>query len=196
MALGWLRELGCKKREYILLGIFTAVLCAAVMIFFYLYFKDEQDIKVYDFSVYWRRVLQDRTSIAGSVPDYLTALRDTLQQEYSALPAFPLIPMSYLLGTSYTAYCQSIFLVYCLPASFLLTVLAMRILSIFHKSTPSILVFMVCFSLCAINPLMLWPVIHGYLDVVGVLIIAFMLGYTLRWTASSFPGSVTSYWRF
>lgn len=182
----WLAELGYRRRESLRLGLAAGILGMGGAIFFLLYFSAEQDIKVYDYSTYWIHVIQERAQIADSIPGYLSGLRASFGSDYNNLPSFPLLPVSYLFGVSYTGYCLSVFFVYYLPACLLLTVLVMRITARVHASPPGVTSMLVCLGICATCPVLLWPVIHGYLDVAGVFWCAMLLNDTLDWDGMEF----------
>ena len=182
----WLGELGYRKSDLRRIVLFLVAAVCAGCAFIVLFFRQEEDIKVYDSAVYWIRVLEDRLIIAESIPGYLLHLRDTFAREYNHLAVFPLLPLSYPLGTHFTGYCLSVFLVYYLPACLLLTILALRVRAAAQRANPGVAAFVVCFGVCALAPALFWPVMNGYLDVAGVLVMAVLLNYALRWDGVDF----------
>ncbi len=185
-ALGWLKELGYEKRTCIQIVVFCLSVCVAGLLLIYLYFKNEQDIKVYDFSTYWINAMASRDIIGSSVNEYLNVLINSFTLDYNWLPSFFLIPFIHLFGASYTVYCQAIFVVYYMPAAVLMTILALRMTALIRKSPFDISVFAVCLVAFVSCPLLLWPLMHGYLDVIGVLVTAVLLNYSMKWDGVDF----------
>ena len=185
-ARGWLDELGYKQHDYKLLMLFLFVVYCGGFLFFFTFFNAEQDIKVYDSTVYWIKVIEDRALIADSLPNYSIRLLSSFGWEYNNLAAFPLIPLSYLLGTEFGGFCLSVFYIYYIPACLLLAILALRLALLAGRLSPGVTGLIVCVCICALSVGFLWPVMQGYVDVAGVLIAAFMLNYTLRWDGVDF----------
>ena len=186
IAYQWLVALGYQKAQIRHIFLFLLAIYLLSALFCFVFFRAERDIKVYDSSVYWIKVLEDRVIIAKSIPEYFVKLGTSFGHEYNNLAAFPLIPFSYLFGTSFGAYCLSIFYVYYLPACFFLVIFALRLAKLAFNNTSKLFTFFLCFSLCVLNVGMLWPVMNGYMDVAGVLVIALMLNSTLSWGGVSF----------
>lgn len=185
-ACAWLSELWSRKSDYAALLIFLLAAYVAGFFFFRFFFNAEQDIKVYDFSAYWIRLIEDQQLIARSIPDYMKQLLATFNREYTHLAVFPLIPVSRVLGLEFGAYCFSVYALYYLPACFFLTILTLRLAALARDIKPGIAAFIVCFVFFALSVGFIWPVMRGYLDVAGVLIAAVMLNLTLRWNGIDF----------
>lgn len=181
-----MRELDYQKRDCYILIAFVVLFSAAAVVFFVTHYQAEQDIKVYDYSIYWRTMLSSRERIGASITGYWAEFYTSLTAEYTHLAVIPLIPASYLLGTDYTGYCLSIFFVYYLPACTFLTILGLRIVTKVTGKAPGIFAWMLGFGVCALCPVFLWPLMHGYLDVAGVVIVAILLNYTLDWDGVQF----------
>lgn len=186
LAGGWLREIGYRKTDLLRIAMVLLVAAVAGVAFIRFFFHGEQDIKIYDSTVYWIRVIENRQILADSVPKYLLLLRQTFEWEYNHLAAFPLIPLSYLLGIDFSGFCLSIFFVYYLPSCLFLTVLALRLFVAARGTRTGMTAFIACFGACVLSPALLWPVMNGYLDVVGVLVMAVLLNYSLRWDGVDF----------
>lgn len=180
------KELGYGSREYRIVGISMLVLLVAGTLFFFLYFRGERDIKVYDFSAYWIRVLEARGMAADSLTELFRSTISSLSSDYTYVAALPLVPLSYLFGTQYFGYVLSIFFAYLLPACLFLSLYAMRLVRKAREQSPSVVTLVACTVFGAVFPGMLWPIMNGYLDVCGVLIIALMLNVTLHWNGSVF----------
>lgn len=185
-ALKLIRQLGLGRRDIKMLCAVYAVALGAGLLFLYLFFAQEQDIKVYDSTLFWIRVLEGRDRAANSIIEYLRTLRITLSHEYSDLAALPLLPFSHLFGTQFTGYCQAIYTVYYLPACLFMGLVATRLVASARGSAPGISSLIVCFLICALCPPLMWPLILGYVDVAGVLIVAVLLNYALDWDGLRF----------
>lgn len=186
MVLSYLSELGYKIRGVIFLAAAYLFFCIAGLLFLHYYFLAEQDIKIYDSTVYWLASLDSQEMLANSIPEYLLLFRNTLANEYGFLLAFPLSLAFHVFGDTFTAYCQSVFFVYYLPSCLFLSILAVRLVAKAQKRAPGIPAFLAAFSLVALFPLLMWPVVLGYTDIGGVLFIAIILNYTLEWDGVEF----------
>lgn len=181
-----MRSLGYGPKEYKAIGISLLIIVTVGVLFFFLFFNYERDIKVYDNSTYWIRVLESRELGAESLTSLLGNTINSLHTDYTYVAAVPLVPLSYIFGIEYAGYTFSIFLLYCVPACFLLALYAMRLIHKVRGKAPSVVSFILCLVFGAIFPSMLWPILNGYLDVCGVLIIALMLNVTLNFNGSTF----------
>lgn len=186
LAWGYLRELGYDRRACWAIAGILLLFCCAGLVFLWWYFSSERDIKIYDFSVYWISTLEIRQGMADSIWRYLLLFRETMSHEYTHLLAFPLSLAIQLFGDSFTGYCQSIFVMYYLPACFFLAVLALRLARKAQGRRPGVFAFLAVFSLCALCPVFLWALLMGYTDVGGVLFLALILNYSLDWDGVSF----------
>lgn len=182
----WLRELGYKNNDIVLLVTFLLIFALAGGVFISFFFSLEQEIKIYDSTVYWIKSIEDRSLLADSILRYVMHLRDSLRYEYTNLAAFPLIPLSFVLGQEFSGYCLGVFLLYYLPACLFLTIFALRLTRLASREEPSRLDFITCFCLCALSVSFFWPVMNGYLDVVGALLMALLLNATLDWDGVDF----------
>ena len=182
----WLKEIGFDKRERRWVWAILLIAHAAGYVFVQTFFAAEQDIKVYDSTVYWINVIADQRLISDSIPAYLVHLRDTFSREYNHLAALPLIPISRWLGVDFTGYCLSVLFAYYLPACLFLSIFALRLVRLARGGTPRPIAFAACFCLCCLCVPLLWPVMNGYLDVAGALIFALLLNASLHWDCTRF----------
>ena len=185
-SLRWMKALGYGPKEYKIIGVSLLILLTIGVLFFFLFFHYEKDIKVYDNSTYWIRVLESREMGVRSLASLIGSTVDSLHTDYTYVAAVPLVPLSYIFGTEYAGYTFSIFLLYCVPACFLLALYAMRLIHKVRKQAPSVVSFVMCIIFGAIFPSMIWPILNGYVDICGVLIIALMLNITLHYNGSAF----------
>ena len=101
LACAWLSELGYRGRDLVLPAVVILAVCTAGYVFFDSYYSAEHDIKIYDFSVYWIRLIEDGQLIGQSIPGYLARLLTSFSEEYTRLAVFPLLPASYNLGLEF-----------------------------------------------------------------------------------------------
>ena len=182
----WLREVGYSKGQRTLLWLFLGAVYIIGFVFVSHFFSAEEDIRVYDSTVYWIKVIGDRQIASESIPAYLLHLRTMFAQEYNNLAALPLIPLTRLLGVGFAGYCLSILFVYYLPACLFLTIFILRLAKLARGKIPGAAVFMACFCLCALCVSFFWPVMNGYLDVCGVLVFALLLNAAFHWDCTEF----------
>jgi hypothetical protein len=182
----WLRDIGFEKRERRWVWLILLASYVAGFVFVQTFFASEQDIKVYDSTAYWINVIADQRLISDSIPAYLLHLRDTFAREYNHLAALPLIPVSRWLGVTFTGYSLSVLYAYYLPACLFLSIFTLRLVRLARGEALPVRQFAVCFCLCALCVPLLWPVMNGYLDVVGVLLFAFLLNASLHWDCTRF----------
>lgn len=178
----WFRSLELTPRSTRGIAVTMLLFAVGAAVFFYFFFQSERDVKTYDSTLYWTRVIEDRALIADSIPAYVSSLRGTLGTDYNHLVILPLLLVSYITGLSFGGFCLSIALVYYLPASFLLTVFALRINKMMTGRRPGAWAFGLCFGLCALNVCLLWPVVNGFVDVAGMLVMALLFNATLHWS--------------
>lgn len=72
-------------------------------------------------------------------------------------------------------------MVYCLPACLFLAIFALRLAASVNKQTATHLAFVICFAACALCPVLIRPIVPGYADVVGVLVMAILPNYCRGW---------------
>ena len=185
-SLMWLRDLGYIDRELPYIAGFIILFFVLLALFLYTFFQMEQDIKVYDSALFWREVLKDRELLSQSVYEYLSAFYYANGGEYGILPAFPLVLLSYVFGTSFAGYTISILLIYYLPACFFLTLFSLRLVFPEGLQARRLLSFAACFCVFALNVAFFFPLLLGFVDIAGVLIIALLLNLTLTWDAARF----------
>lgn len=183
---GWLREIGVAKQKPAHILICAGVSSFVALIVFVLYFRMEQDIKMYEPAIQWAAVIDGREVMARSIPEYLMGLGESFNLDYSGLPAFGLIFLSWLFGASFTGYSLSIFLLYFFPACILITIYSLRLLAGIRTNNMGILPLVVGVLICFFSATFLCPVLRGYPDVAGVACISLLLNLSLRWNGLDF----------
>lgn len=181
-----LKELGATGREVLIISEVVLLCLLAGLLFLFFYYRAEQDVKVYDSTIYWIRTMGTRQIMAQSIPEYLKFLQATLSTEYNYLIAFPMALVSRVFGLSFTGYCQTIFVVYFIPTTILLSLLALRLVRLRQGDLSLLPSFSFVFILLTFSSVLLWPLVLGYADIAGVFVIALILNYAFDWDALSF----------
>lgn len=186
LALNYLEEIGYKRRGIFTIAVIYILFGAAGFFFLKYYFNFENDIKIYDSSTYWIFTLESQRISAESIPRYLLLFRNAAANEYTYFLAFPLSLALNFFGDSFAGYCQSIFFVYYLPACLFISIISMRLVHKIQKRAPGVPAFLTSFSLAVLCPVFFRPLLLGYTDVGGVLLLAVIVNYTLDWDGVSF----------
>lgn len=177
----WLREFKFddidKKRIYITLTTVTSV----GIILLVVYSLVDQTIKVYDTGINWSAVIDGKNLMSQSIPEYLINLKDSMSQSYNGLAAFPLIFLSWVIGTSYAALITSSFLIYYLPTCLLIVIFAMRITNPVREKGPGGVSFIICFLVCVLSADFFLNIVQGNSDIAGVFFIGLMLNILYKW---------------
>lgn len=186
--LAWncLKEFGYKRREIFTIAVIYMLFCTAGFFFIKYYFNFENDIKIYDSSAYWIFTLESQRISADSIVRYLLLFRNAAANEYTYFLAFPLSLGLNFFGDSFAGYCQSIFFIYYLPACLFISIISMRLVHKIHQRAPGVPAFLIGFSLAVLSPVFFRPLLLGYADVGGVLLMAVIVNYTLDWDGLSF----------
>ncbi len=186
-ARGWLRELEFSRRDLFILAAVGLGLAVAGCVGLALFFSQEKDIKIYDFATFWINTVELRSLIDhSSIHEVVAAFRRTAALEYTYVPALPLALAGYVFGLHYMGYCQSIFVLYYLPACFFVSVLAMRLVRRAGKYTSRSSALTLCLCLCLLSTGAAWPLLNGYVDIIGVFVIMVMMNMTLDWDGTEF----------
>ncbi|MCD8351563.1 MAG: hypothetical protein LUC93_13225 [Planctomycetaceae bacterium] len=188
LAYKWYSELGVSGRGIAVSGFVIALLAIAGCVMMGEFFQQERDIKIFDFATFWMATVEMRSVVETKpIHDVVALFLLRLSHEYTMVPAVPLALASYVFGQGYTGFCQSIYVLYYIPACVFVTLLAMRLAAIAGKSAGNrVLAFSVCLLLCVSNAPVAWPLMNGYVDIVGVLLLAIMMNLTLHWDGVTF----------
>lgn len=182
----WLEDLGYQKQDYFHILLFILIISALGSLFIFSFLKVELDIKIYDSTVYWIKLIEGKEIISESIFKYLAHLYDTFHQTYTDLAVLPLLAISDIFGVKFNGYCISVFFVYYLPSCIFLTIFALRLSKLAFNTKASLLSFITCFCIIALSINFIRPITEGYLDVCGILVIAIMLNISLNWNGIDF----------
>lgn len=180
----WLKDLAYTSKQLLLL-VGSILLISGIG--FFLFFPNiDNEIQIYDATVYWIKTIDGKDLLFHSISAYFRNLYETLTQEYTGVAAFPLMFFTELLGESFANFCRSIYFAYYVPTCLFLTIYATRLYARARDVKVSTVAFICCFLICLINVNMLWPIKNGYVDVAGLLLVAIMLNISLGWDGVAF----------
>lgn len=159
------------------IGVVAAFLGLAILAnaFVACFVIQEHYVYFWDTSNYWNMYLDFNASLMRDPIHALSSLIHSIQNDdYNLLPLLPLVPFTWLFGTSRLTYILAITNVALLPGAFLMGLLAQRILQRqFTKESLSPLVLATA-SVLAVHSM--WPsVLRGHPDIIGVLVIGGIL---------------------
>lgn len=151
-------------------ALFALAILANVFVAYFVH--REHYIYFWDFSGYGFQLVDTSTLL---LEHPVAALRSVIwsarHSDYSALAILPLVPFEWLFGSSRLSYILAITNVFVLPSVFLIALLAQRINSTEWSVTSFILVVSTTLSLPS-----LWiPVLQGYPEAVGLVVISIIL---------------------
>ncbi|RGL38361.1 hypothetical protein DXC69_07180 [Paenibacillus polymyxa] len=144
------------------------------IIFIYAFLQREHFIYYWDFSAYWNTSIQfnnllSTDFIAASKQIYASILRD----DYSVFPTvFLALPLKFL-GTSYMSYVLAIYTCFLYPSCLILFLLCIKIADQIQLNTK--LNVLIIFVLTFTFPIMIAPMLGGYLDSIGLIFIGLSL---------------------
>ncbi len=147
------------------------------------YIGQEHYVYHWDWSGYWLRFRDSSAAIISNPFKALVALVSSIRNEdYNLLPVWPLAPFGWLLGVNRSSYVMAVTTAYLVPAVMLFGWLIARLFAVKSTWLPATAVIVMS------HPLWI-PVLRGYPDVVGLLIIAALLH--LHFSVRDLPSSVT-----
>jgi hypothetical protein len=159
-------------------GVVAALLGLAILanVFAAYYVNQEHSVYVWDYKLYWLFYRDFGSSLVQHPMDALHSLIESIQNDdYNLLPVLPLSPFAWLFGTSRLTYILAITNVALLPSALIISLLAQRILpQQFPKPSLSPPLVLATASVLML-PSMWSPVLRGFPDVLGVLVIGSIL---------------------
>ncbi|MCC3378376.1 hypothetical protein ACFQ5D_13180 [Paenibacillus farraposensis] len=144
------------------------------IIFIYAFLQREQFIYYWDFSAYWNTSIQFNNLLST---DFIAAFKQIyasiLRDDYSVFPTvFLALPLKFL-GTSYMSYVLAIYTCFLYPSCLILFLMLIKIADQIQLKT-KLNVFII-FTLTFSFPIMIAPMLGGYLDSIGLIFIALSL---------------------
>jgi hypothetical protein len=152
-----------------------AAFAAAASAFAACFVSLENTVYHWDYATYWQKVV-DIVETLGVRPLYpiLKLFYSVRMSDYNDLPAWPVLPFGLLFGTGRLSYVLSILNVYALPCAACFAWLALdrrprsNGLSAAEQAAAALVFFL--------NPFVWDPVLNGYLDIGGLLLVNIALG--------------------
>lgn len=173
-----------QKKENLSINGWCLIAVAALTGMFLIFFLGmEETIKQYDATVYWMKSINVSDSLYTNMLDGLRDIRQTLSAEYGNLPVLLFAPFIHYFGKNNIAFCSFTYIVYGIPAISLIILYMIRVIKKcgLENKCEDILVYMS--FLC---PAMLYPILSGYVDVVGIVWMGILLNISLNWDYSRF----------
>lgn len=173
-----------QKNENLHINNWCMMAVAATVGMFVIFFLGmEETIKQYDETVYWIKSIHMSDSMYTNMLDGLRDIRQTLSAEYGNLPVLLFAPFIRYFGKNNIAFCSFIYIVYGIPAISLMILYISRVIKKcrLENKCEDILVYMS--FLC---PAMLYPILSGYVDVIGIVLMGILLNISLDWDYSRF----------
>jgi len=151
-----------------------ALLVPGLLLYFLL--KNERAIYYWDFSGYWGSAIVYTKDFFSSPGATLKRVYFSIQyDEYNILPNVLLAPANKLIGLKFCDYIFSIYLIYCLPFSLVMSSIVIKLNHGIKTWLKLFIPFIVlCFTPC------LLPLRFGFLDIVGLTYIAIIISILLR----------------
>ena len=166
----------------ILLGIVFTLVLAIIYVYF---LKTENTIRTWDYSGYWLITVYQKLSWhTANILESIKHIFITINKDdYNLLPSTLLQPVFGLSNNSFFGYIMSVFIVYLVP---LLITFSFIFLKLFKKLKYRTLSYILFMFMIVLSPQLHIPVFCGYLDVVGLLICAFIMYHILDYDFEKF----------
>ncbi len=139
---------------------------------------NDQEIKQYDSTVYWIKVINSGKCLNSSPLEFLKQVRSSLAGEYTNLAALPLIPICMAMEMSFCGLGVSVYVMYYVPMCLLAALYVARIVNCYSPEKTRV-AFIVTVASAVLMVPMVYPLLCGYVDVSG-LVIALMLMHLSR----------------
>ena len=152
---------------YALAGSSVCILLAGIYLYFFL--AQESTIKTYDFSLYWRKYIVCSDLFYNDIHGGIVHLIHTLAEEYSDLSAILMLPFSRYLGRKFCQYVIWVYILYYVPFCILFALYILRLFRNNMEVKPRHYIMSVL--ICIFSAPLLHPVLLGYVDVIGLVLI-------------------------
>lgn len=156
-----------KQWLYALAGSSICILLAGIYLYFFL--AQEATIKIYDFSVYWRKYIMCSNLFYNDIHGGIAQLIHTLGEEYSDLPTILMLPFSRYFGREFYQYVIWVYILYYVPFCILFALYILRMFRNNMDVKPRHYIMSVL--ICVFSAPLLHPVLLGYVDVIGLVLI-------------------------
>lgn len=166
------------RYQLLLISIITVALLAFVV----WYVLQQKTIFFWDNSAYWMKTRGLAEWIAISPQSAIIGIVESVRRdEYNILFALPLTAATYLFGESRLVYILSIYILYFLPASLLMAAVCQRVIrGLYDTVWSEKWAYVFIWSVIALNPFIILPILGGYPDIVGLIPICISLLLYIR----------------
>ncbi|MGG5318049.1 hypothetical protein [Enterococcus sp. AZ072] len=164
------------------------------LFFLHWYSLNDTNIKIYDDINSYLKVLERYESYRINVQDYLHFVRDTLANDYTHIDTLLLAPVAWVVPYSYSVHCTAVYILYYIPATMALLMIALKIYNGIQKSKPlSSLQVSISFLLILLSANMFYPLLNGFDDVWGLMFVGLLICQTfdIDYTKYSFKQVVS-----
>jgi hypothetical protein len=158
--------LGLKQAKSVFIILSTIIVLNAFVIF---YISHEKYIYFWDSAGYWDILLNSIKFVSNSTfnETLINLINSINNNDYNVFAAYLLVPTAKFLGITRLDYILSILNLFLIPAVFFISIIIKQILIDFFKLES--IKFEYVFFLTAIFPPILFPMLRGYLDVLGLI---------------------------
>lgn len=170
---------GYQKKENLYINYWCLIAVAALTGMFLIFFLGMEDtIKQYDATVYWIKAINVSDRMYADMLNGLRDIRQTFSAEYGNFPVLLFAPFIHYFGKNNIAFCSLVYIIYGIPAISLLVLYTIRVIKKcgLENKCEDILVYMS--FLC---PALLFPILSGYVDMIGIVWIGILLNLSLDW---------------
>ena len=177
-----------SKRELLVSCIGTGIIFLCVGFFIIYYLVKENDIYTWDSCVYWIKAINQEKNAYSDLKYMFKAVRETLgSQEYNDMAAVPLVPFVHYFGATFPKFVFYNYLLYYSPACIIISLYIIRVI---EHGKFSVNKYLLTYFVSLVMPGLFLPLTDGYLDVIGILIIALMLHTTYDWDYTKISFSI------
>lgn len=171
------REISFTAKQWITALAGAGIFFCAAGTWLYIFLAREATIKTWDSAVYWCKFIENIDLFYNDIFGALTRLVHTFSGEYSDLAVLPMLPFGVYLGRWFYRYAFFVYVLYYAPFGVLFTLYLLRVMKRSMEIKPWH--FILCSFVCAFSVPLFHPVLLGYVDVVGLVLMMLHLHLTL-----------------
>lgn len=166
--------------------VVAGLVLALLTIFVIWFVNSEKTIYTWDLANYWRPSIDLSNQLQDDPKGAIKAIINrTRTDEYNLLHATPPAVWMIFFGTSRMSYILSIYFLYFIPATLLMSAVFYRTLEPLlkkqRKENNQAWVWLVLWTITALNPIILMPLVGGYPDIIGLGVIAAVILIYMQW---------------
>lgn len=169
-------EIKFSTKQWITALIGSGIFFVAAGVWLYLFLRQESTIKTWDSAVYWMKFIENADLFYDDIFGALARLVHTFSGEYSDLAVLPMLPIGAYSGRWFYRYTFFVYALYYVPFGVLLALYLLRVMKRSVEIKPWH--FILCSFVCAFSVPLFHPVLLGYVDVVGLVLVMLHLHLT------------------